>query len=190
MHPSGKNFLSPLLMKGMKEAVALIAAARDEGRTVAVFGDYDADGVCACAIMYHALKEFGVEAHIYVPERADGYGLSEEAVDRIFEDCQPELFITVDCGISCAKETQYIYELGADVIVTDHHELPETLPDCIVVNPKLEDEYPYDNLCGAGVACLSLRARSSATARTSCSILPRSPLWRTAFPCSAKTATS
>lgn len=152
MHPSGKNFLSPLLMKGMKEAVALIAAARDEGRTVAVFGDYDADGVCACAIMYHALKEFGVEAHIYVPERADGYGLSEEAVDRIFEDCQPELFITVDCGISCAKETQYIYELGADVIVTDHHELPETLPDCIVVNPKLEDEYPYDNLCGAGVA--------------------------------------
>ena len=65
MHPSGKNFLSPLLMKGMKEAVALIAAARDEGRTVAVFGDYDADGVCACAIMYHALKEFGVEAHIY-----------------------------------------------------------------------------------------------------------------------------
>lgn len=152
MHPSRENFLSPFLMQGMREAVELITQARDEGRTVAVFGDYDADGVCASAIMYHALREFGIEAHIYIPERADGYGLSVSAVDRIFEECNPELFITVDCGISCAKEAQYIYELGSDVIVTDHHELPEVLPDCIVVNPKLADDYPYDNLCGAGVA--------------------------------------
>ena len=152
MHPSEKNFLSPYLMKGMKEAVELITQARDEGRTVAVFGDYDADGICASAIMYHALRDFGIEAQVYVPERVDGYGLSEEAIDRIFEECNPELFITVDCGISCAKEAQYIYELGSDVIVTDHHELPEVLPDCIIVNPKLEDDYPYDNLCGAGVA--------------------------------------
>ncbi|MBQ8657580.1 MAG: single-stranded-DNA-specific exonuclease RecJ [Clostridia bacterium] len=152
MHPSAKNFLSPFLMKGMKEAVEMITEARDQGKTVAVFGDYDADGVCASAIMYYALKEFGIDAHIYVPERSDGYGLSEESIDRIFEDCNPELFITVDCGISCADETQYIYELGTDVIVTDHHELPERLPDCVIVNPKLQDDYPYDNLCGAGVA--------------------------------------
>ena len=152
MHPSEKNFLSPFLMRGMKEAVELITRARDEGWTVAVFGDYDADGICASAIMYHALRDFGIDAHVYVPERVDGYGLSEEAIDRIFEECNPELFITVDCGISCAKEAQYIYELGSDVIVTDHHELPEVLPDCIVINPKLEDDYPYDNLCGAGVA--------------------------------------
>ena len=152
MHPSEKNFLSPFLMRGMKEAVELITRARDEGWTVAVFGDYDADGICASAIMYHALRDFGIEAKVYVPERVDGYGLSVEAIDRIFEECNPELFITVDCGISCAKEAQYIYELGSDVIVTDHHELPETIPDCIVINPKLEDDYPYDNLCGAGVA--------------------------------------
>ncbi len=152
MQPSSENFLSPFLMKGMKEAVELITQARDEGRTVAVFGDYDADGVCALAIMYYALKDFGIEPHIYVPEREGGYGLSVEAIDGIFEECNPELFITVDCGISCAKEAQYIYELGSDVIVTDHHELPEVLPDCIIVNPKLEDDYPYDNLCGAGVA--------------------------------------
>lgn len=152
MNPSKKNFLSPFLMRGMEEAVRMITEARDEGKIVAVFGDYDADGVCASAIMYHALKEFGIEAHIYIPERADGYGLSVEAIDRIFEECNPELFITVDCGISCAKEAQYIYELGSDVIVTDHHELPEALPDCVIVNPKLQDDYPYDNLCGAGVA--------------------------------------
>ena len=152
MHPSEKNFLSPYLMQGMREAVELITQARDEGRTVAVFGDYDADGICASAIMYYALRDFGIEAQVYVPERAEGYGLSEEAIDRIFEECNPELFITVDCGISCAKEAQYIYELGSDVIVTDHHELPEILPDCVIVNPKLQDDYPYDNLCGAGVA--------------------------------------
>ena len=152
MHPSHKNFLSPFLMRGMREAVEMITEARDEGKTVAVFGDYDADGVCASAIMYHALRAFGIEAHVYVPERSDGYGLSMEAVDRIFEECAPELFITVDCGISCADEAQYIYELGCDVIVTDHHELPERLPDCVIINPKLEDDYPYDNLCGAGVA--------------------------------------
>jgi len=74
MQPSKKNFLDPFLMKGMKEAAELITLARDEGRTVAVFGDYDADGICASAIMYHALREFGIDAHIYVPERADGYG--------------------------------------------------------------------------------------------------------------------
>ncbi len=152
MKPSKRNFLSPFLMRGMRETVDILTQAREEGRVVAVFGDYDADGICASAIMHHALKDFGVEAHIYVPERADGYGLSEEVIDRIFEDCNPEIFITVDCGISCAKEVQYLYELGADVIVTDHHELPETLPDCVIVNPKLADDYPYDNLCGAGVA--------------------------------------
>ncbi|MBQ8295091.1 MAG: single-stranded-DNA-specific exonuclease RecJ [Clostridia bacterium] len=152
MHPSEKNFLSPYLMRGMQEAVEMITRARDEGMTVAVFGDYDADGVCASAIMFHALRDFGIDAHVYVPERADGYGLSIEMIDRIFEECNPELFITVDCGISCAKEAQYIYELGSDVIVTDHHELPEVLPDCVIINPKLKDDYPYDNLCGAGVA--------------------------------------
>lgn len=152
MNPSKANFLSPFLMRGMDEAVRMLTQARDEGKTVAVFGDYDADGVCASAIMYHALKEFGIEAHVYIPERADGYGLSFDAVERIFDDCNPELFITVDCGISNAKEAQYIYELGSDVIVTDHHELPEVLPDCVVINPKLQDDYPYDNLCGAGVA--------------------------------------
>jgi single-stranded-DNA-specific exonuclease RecJ len=152
MKPSAKNFLSPFLMRGMQEAVEMIKDARDEGKTVAVFGDYDADGICASAIMYHALRDFGIEAHVYVPERTDGYGLSEKAIDEIFEDCNPELFITVDCGISCADEVQAIYELGADIIVTDHHELPERLPDCVIINPKLNDDYPYDNLCGAGVA--------------------------------------
>ena len=152
LNPSKENFLSPFLMQGMKEAVSRITRARDEGWNVAVFGDYDADGIGALAIMYRALKRFGIEPYLYVPERREGYGMSVSAIDKIFDDFLPDLIITVDCGISNREEVEYIKEQGAYCIVTDHHELPDVLPDCIVVNPKLKDDYPYDNLCGAGVA--------------------------------------
>ncbi len=152
LSPGKRHFLSPFLMRGMDEAVKLITQARDEGWNVAVFGDYDADGVGACAILSRALRAFGIEPYLYVPERIEGYGLSEKAVDRIFDEFLPDLIITVDCGISNAEVVEYIKEQGAYVIVTDHHELPEHLPDCIIVNPKLRDDYPFDNLCGAGVA--------------------------------------
>ncbi len=150
--PSSRRYLSPFLLSGMREAVELLTRARDEGLTVAVFGDYDADGVCALSVMHFALRAFGIEPYLYVPERSEGYGLTVEAIDKIFDEVLPDLFITVDCGISNADAVLYIRECGADVIVTDHHQLPEHLPDCICINPKFEDDYPYDNLCGAGVA--------------------------------------
>lgn len=152
MNPSQKRFLSPFLMSGMKDAVALLTRARDEDWSVVVYGDYDADGICATTVMARALADFGIRAYLYVPERAQGYGLTVGAIDEIFEEWFPQLFITVDCGISNAKEVEYIKEQGAEVIITDHHELPAVLPDCICVNPKFADDYPYDNLCGAGVA--------------------------------------
>lgn len=152
IHAGRQRFLSPFLMSGMKRAVELITRAREEDWSVAVYGDYDADGICASAILTRALADFGIDAVTFVPERKNGYGLSVEALDEIFEEYFPQLFITVDCGISNAQEVEYIKEQGAEVIVTDHHELPEILPDCICINPKIEDEYPYDNLCGAGVA--------------------------------------
>lgn len=152
IHAGRERFLSPYLMSGMKEAVELITRARDEEWSVAIYGDYDADGVCASTVLCRALAEFGINAVVYVPERRNGYGLNVDAIDEIFEEFFPQLFITVDCGISNAREVEYIKEQGAEVIVTDHHELPEILPDCICVNPKIADDYPYDNLCGAGVA--------------------------------------
>lgn len=152
IHPGRERFLSPFLMKGMREAVALITRARDEDWSVAIYGDYDADGICASTILCRALADFGINAAVYVPERTNGYGLNVNSIDEIFEEYFPQLFITVDCGISNAQEVEYIKEQGAEVIVTDHHELPAVLPDCICVNPKLKDDYPYDNLCGAGVA--------------------------------------
>lgn len=152
LRPSREHFLSPFLMRGMREAADLLTRARDEAWRVAVFGDYDADGIGALAILSRALKRFGIEPYLYVPERAEGYGMNAEAIDKIFDEFLPDLVVTVDCGISNRAEVEYIKEQGAYVIVTDHHELPDALPDCIVVNPKLKDDYPYDNLCGAGVA--------------------------------------
>lgn len=152
LNPSKEQFLSPYLMKGMKEAVSLITLARDEGWSVVVYGDYDADGICATTIMCRALADFGIDSYAYIPERKDGYGMGVQSIDYIFDEYCPQLIITVDCGISNAKEVEYVKEQGAEIIVTDHHELAEVLPDCICINPKIEDDYPYDNLCGAGVA--------------------------------------
>ncbi len=152
LNPSRSHFLSPFLMKGMREAKELLTQARDEEWRVALFGDYDADGIGALAVLSRAMRMFGIEPYLYVPERAEGYGMSVAALDKIFDEFLPDLIVTVDCGISNADEVEYAKEQGAYVIVTDHHELPDRLPDCITINPKLKDEYPYDNLCGAGVA--------------------------------------
>lgn len=152
IHPDKSRFISPFKMHGMTEAVGLLTRAREEEWSVLIYGDYDCDGICASAIMRSALKDFGVDAVAYVPERKGGYGLTVAAIDSILDEFFPQLVITVDCGISCAEEVEYLKECGCEVIVTDHHEMPSLLPDCICINPKFNDEYPYDNLCGAGVA--------------------------------------
>ena len=152
LSPSAKNFLSPFLMRGMRELTDAVGEVKAHGGLIAVYGDYDADGIGAAAILLTALRRSGVRAVAHVPERADGYGMSVASLEKIIDGNAPELIITVDCGVSNRAEVDYIKSRGVRVIVTDHHELPDVLPDCVVINPKLADEYPYDNLCGAGVA--------------------------------------
>lgn len=154
LNPGKKNFYDPFLLSGMQSAVERITAARDAGERVVVFGDYDVDGICASTIMFNALKRYGLsDVFVVVPERSQGYGLSHGLVESVLERYFPDLIITVDCGISCKKEVGFISDMGVDVIVTDHHEIPEEIPDCIVVNCKLKGQlYPCDYLCGAGVA--------------------------------------
>ena len=164
--PDKKNLYDPFLFTGMKEAVSRIEEAKANGETVVVYGDYDADGISATTIMYRGLVSYGLETYAVVPERENGYGLTAGVLERVLEEYCPDLLITVDCGISAVNEVAELEDLGVDVIVTDHHEIPEKIPDCTIINCKLHDGYPFDGLCGAGVAYKVIRALTGESAES------------------------
>ena len=152
LNPGKANFYSPFLMNGVKEGVERIKLAKEKGEKVLVFGDYDADGISATVILKKALLEFGIDAFTLIPERVEGYGINEEMVLDYVKN-GVSLMITVDCGISDVDKIERLKSEGLDVIVTDHHEPPEVLPNCLLINPKIKgNNYPYSGLCGAGVA--------------------------------------
>ncbi len=151
---SGDEENDPYLLPDLELALNRIKIARSKGERVCVYGDYDADGITASVIMMYTLKKLGIDAFCYLPDRKeDGYSLNKRAIDIIHEK-GTGLIITVDCGISCREETSYAEKKGIDVIITDHHNCPEQLPECIaVIDPKRADgKYPFNQLSGAGVA--------------------------------------
>ena len=151
LNPLVPNFSDPFLLGGMSDAVKRIKQAKENGERVLIFGDYDADGISAVTTLYFCLKNFGITADVAVPERTDGYGLNVQKIEGILSN--GGVLITVDCGVSENEKIDYLKEKGISVIVTDHHEPPEVLPTCIVINPKIKGQsYPFDGLCGAGVA--------------------------------------
>ena len=151
LNPSLKDLHDPYRMEGMESAVKLIRRAVAAGDRIMIFGDYDADGVCATSILLETLTELGAQVSFRLPSRQkDGYGLNENAVREISE--KAKLLITVDCGISNRAEVALAKELGMTVIVTDHHQLPEALPEADAVLNPLIGNYPCPFLCGAGVA--------------------------------------
>ena len=160
LYPDAARLGDPFTMKGIPEAVECIRTAMNEGEKIVIYGDYDADGVCASAILSLCFKLLGVDVIVHIPDRMkDGYGLSVESVERIIEEHAPGLIITCDCGISGVKEVEHCRDLGVEIIVTDHHEPGPVLPDCIIVNPKQPgDMYPDKYLCGAGVALKLVQA--------------------------------
>lgn len=151
LNPSLKDLHDPYRMEGMESAVKLIRRAIAAGDRIMIFGDYDADGVCATSILLETLTELGAQVSFRLPSRQkDGYGLNENAIREISE--KAKLLITVDCGISNRAEVALAKELGMTVIVTDHHQLPEALPEADAVLNPLIGNYPCPFLCGAGVA--------------------------------------
>ncbi|MCR4874834.1 MAG: single-stranded-DNA-specific exonuclease RecJ [Clostridia bacterium] len=167
-----EDFLNPSLDKltklenyvGLKEVVERIQRAIDNKERVLVFGDYDSDGICSCAMLKLFFKSKGLDADIFIPNRKEhGYGMSEEVLDFVTEEYDPDLFITVDCGIANVEEARYIYEdLGRDIVITDHHEPQDELPKCCIFNPHLsKDNGAYEHLCGAGVVLRLIEALSS-----------------------------
>ncbi|MEK3697639.1 single-stranded-DNA-specific exonuclease RecJ [Paenibacillus sp. FSL R10-2199] len=144
----------PFLLKGMAEAVPRIRKALQDEEHILVYGDYDADGVSSTALMIFLLRHLGASFDIYIPHRSnEGYGLHNHALDWALQQ-GVSLVITVDTGISAYHQIAYASELGIDVIVTDHHEPPELLPEAYaLINPKLPDcPYPFKGLAGVGVA--------------------------------------
>ncbi len=144
----------PFLIRDMDKAVSRIRAAVDDFEPVAVFGDYDADGITATALLYSYLETCGANVTFYIPEReGEGYGMSERAVDALKER-GVSLIVTVDNGISAVQEVAYAKTLGIDVVVTDHHRPGEALPGaCAVVDPhRIDCGSPFKEFAGVGVA--------------------------------------
>lgn len=149
----GQDLHDPFLLSDMEKAVERIRQALGNNEKIIVYGDYDADGVSATAILVTVLKTLGANVFIYIPDReAEGYGVHRGAVEKLRQE-GAQLIITVDCGISNREEVAYAVELGIKVIITDHHIPPPELPDTAVaiVNPFLNN-YPFQYLSGAGVA--------------------------------------
>ena len=152
---SGRSrFYDPFLLEDMDKAVERVRRALDGGETIAVYGDYDVDGITATCLLTEALKELGGNVVSYIPDRTEeGYGLNPGAIGRLGSR-GVTLIVTVDCGITAAAEVEYARSLGVDVVVTDHHRCKDTLPAaCAVVNPRRPGcAYPFPELAGVGVA--------------------------------------
>ena len=154
LHPRRGDFHDPFLMPDMDKAVARIIQAIDNKEKVAIYGDYDVDGITSSTVLHRFLEERGLHIDIYIPNRLnEGYGLNKKEIEAIAET-KHTLIITVDCGITGYDEIEYAKTFGIDTVVTDHHEPPEKLPDAIaVVDCKRKDnKYPFNGLAGVGVA--------------------------------------
>ena len=144
---------NPFMLKDIEQAVERILLALERGERIAIYGDYDVDGVTSVSLLYTYLSRLGADIGYYIPCRSrEGYGLSTSAIDTLSER-GVELIITVDTGITAMEEVAYATSLGIDTVVTDHHECRPELPEaCALVNPhRPDDEYPFKDLAGVGV---------------------------------------
>ncbi len=151
LHPSLDDMCAPYDIDGMKEAADRVKLAIKNKEKVLIFGDYDCDGIGAVSILTLYLRD-KLDLAYFIPNRnTDGYGMKADGLKNILKQRRPSLIITVDCGITAVKEVDFLKSEGIDVIVTDHHEPQDVLPDCIIVDPKVKKQGFYD-FCGAGVA--------------------------------------
>jgi single-stranded-DNA-specific exonuclease len=154
LHPSLDHLHDPFLFNEMTVAAEMLHDSITRGDRILVHGDYDADGVCGTSLLVEVLRKLGADVHFFVPDRArDGYGLAKRVMDRGFE-VGLRLVVSVDCGSSDRAVVAALAERGVKVLITDHHETAERVPEAhAFINPKLPGErYPFKELTGAGVA--------------------------------------
>ena len=154
LKPKIEYLNDPFLLNDMDVCVDRIIKAVDNKEKIVIFGDYDVDGITSTALLYDFLTKIGGDVDYYIPNRIDeGYGLSKKSVDNAL-DLNPKLIVTVDCGITALEEVDYIKSNNVDIIITDHHECMESLPNAYgVINPtRVDSTYPFRYLAGVGVA--------------------------------------
>jgi single-stranded-DNA-specific exonuclease len=152
--PSTDSLNDPFLMDGMDTATMRVITALTENQKICIYGDYDVDGTCSTALLYLFLKELDANVEFYIPKRlTEGYGLSTPGIDYA-KSIGTSLLISVDCGITAVEETDYANSLGIDVIICDHHQPKEILPNAVAVLDPLKPscQYPFKYLSGAGIA--------------------------------------
>lgn len=144
---------NPFQLKGMHESVARIRRAIKSGELIAIYGDYDVDGVTATALLMTTLQALGANALAYIPHRVDdGYGLNNDSLDSLKRQ-GVQLVISVDCGVRAVSEAAYARSIGLDLIITDHHAVPAVLPATLIINARQADcRYPFKDLAGVGHA--------------------------------------
>lgn len=152
LSPEYKSLADPKMIHDLPKAAKLIKKEIAAGRAIGVFMDYDADGVCAGAILYKTIEMMGGRCEYYVPQRSEGYGLSREAIN-VFKAKNIGILVTVDCGIRNVQEVEYADSKGIGVIVTDHHLVGDKLPQALaIVHPSLKSGSALSQYSGAGVA--------------------------------------
>ncbi len=148
-----QNTYDPNLLSDMEKAVARVLQVKKNKELVCIYGDYDVDGITSSTILHDFFQQIGIKSFTYLPDRnKEGYGLNNKAIDYILEQ-KANLIITVDCGITGAKEVEYARQKNLDIVITDHHFVPEQIPRAVaVINPKKpKDKYPEKMLAGVGV---------------------------------------
>ena len=155
-----RDWRNPYEIPQMDELVDGLASVIREGKRIAVFGDFDLDGISSTATLTRGLRELGANVQPFIPHRSDeGYGLSAAAITRMRETLAPECVITVDCGISCREEVKMLRQAGIAVFITDHHEAGDLVPQGVpVVDPKAHEDCPSAILAGVGVALKVIQA--------------------------------
>ncbi|MCC6476629.1 single-stranded-DNA-specific exonuclease RecJ [bacterium] len=151
--PSPAQLYDPFLMSGMESAVDRIVEALERRERIAIYGDYDVDGITSVSLLYLFLRDLGGDVLAYIPDRQnEGYGISQAGLDEVKKQ-GAELVISVDCGITSISEAQYAKSLGLELIISDHHEPADGLPDALaVLDPKCKGSgYPFTELAGVGV---------------------------------------
>lgn len=164
INPSLDYLRDPFLMKDMEKAVYRIEYAIENNQNIWIYGDYDVDGVSSTSVLCLYFDSIGFPVKYYIPNRLEeGYGINEDAIG-VLKNQGCDLLISVDCGITSVKEVELANQLGIDVIITDHHEVQDEIPNAYaVINPKQENcNYPFDMLCGCGVAFKLIQALTPA----------------------------